>query len=93
MKIHMTHNENINTFDDIARHPKLEEERLEATGVSSEAYAMASDYCKGSNSKRKRENYKGKGKEKVDSSGHFNKKNKAWGQKRSTRAGKKDRVR
>ena len=53
MKIHMTHNENINTFDDIARHLKLEEERLEAVGVSSEANAMAFGYCKGFSSKRK----------------------------------------
>ena len=81
MKIHMTHNENINTFDDIARHLKLEEERLEATGVSSEAYTTASGYCKGSSSKRKRENFKGKGKGKAYSSGHFNKKNKIWGHK------------
>ena len=52
MKIHMTHNENINTFDDIAHHLKLEEERLEAAGVSSEAYVMTSGYCKGSSAKR-----------------------------------------
>ena len=33
MKIHMTHNENINTFNDIACYLKLEEECFEAAGV------------------------------------------------------------
>ena len=65
MKIHMTHNENINTFDDIVRHLKLEEEHLETIGVSSEAYAMTSGYCKGSSAKRQGKNYKGKGKGKA----------------------------
>ena len=52
---------------------------------------MASGYCKGSSSKRKLENYKDKSKGKADSSGHFNKKNKAQGHKQGKRAGKKDK--
>ena len=34
IKIHMTRNENINTFNNIAHHLKLEEEQLEAAGIS-----------------------------------------------------------
>ncbi|KAK0597315.1 hypothetical protein LWI29_023992 [Acer saccharum] len=34
MKINMTHNDNIKTFDDISRHVELEDERLEAAKAS-----------------------------------------------------------
>ena len=42
MKVNMTHNENIKTFVDIARHLKLEDERLEAAKPDAQAYVVAS---------------------------------------------------
>ena len=42
MKVNMTHNENIKTFADIARHLELEDERLEAAKPDAQAYVAAS---------------------------------------------------
>ncbi|KAK0585875.1 hypothetical protein LWI29_035524 [Acer saccharum] len=42
MKINMTHNDNIKTFDDISLHVKLEDERLEATKASGQLYMAES---------------------------------------------------
>ena len=63
MKINMTHNENIVTFDDIARHLELEDERLEVAKPSTHAYAAESGSGKVSGFKRKR-NHKFNNKEK-----------------------------
>jgi len=63
MKIDMTHNENIVTFDDIACNLELDDERLEATRSSTHAYVAESSSRKASNFKRKRNsqfNNKGK---------------------------------
>ena len=42
MKVNMTHNENIKTFADIARHLELEDEILEAAKSDAQAYVAAS---------------------------------------------------
>ena len=42
MKVNITHNENIKTFADIARHLELEDERLEAVKPDAQAYVAAS---------------------------------------------------
>ncbi|XP_044503424.1 uncharacterized protein LOC123224005 [Mangifera indica] len=42
MKVNMTHNDNIRTFDDIARHLELEAERLESAGLNAQAYVAES---------------------------------------------------
>ncbi|KAK0584277.1 hypothetical protein LWI29_010428 [Acer saccharum] len=55
MKINMTHNDNIKTFDDISLHVKLEDERLEAAKASSQLYMAES-------SKHKTKGFKCKGK-------------------------------
>ncbi|KAK0607697.1 hypothetical protein LWI29_018803 [Acer saccharum] len=55
MKINMTHNDNIKTFDDISRHVELEDERLEAAKASGQLYMAES-------SKRKTKGFKRKGK-------------------------------
>ena len=47
MKINMTHNDNIKTFDDISRHVELEDECLEAAKASSQLYMAESSKRKG----------------------------------------------
>ena len=47
MKINMTHNDNIKTFDDIARHVELEDERLEVAKASGQLYMAESSKRKG----------------------------------------------
>ena len=42
MKINMTHNDNIKTFDDIVRYLELEDECLQAAGISNKAYVTKS---------------------------------------------------
>ena len=42
MKVNMTHNENIKTFADIARHLELEDERLVVVKPDAQAYVVAS---------------------------------------------------
>ena len=42
MKVNMTHNENIKTFTNIARHLELEDKRLEAAKPDAQAYVAAS---------------------------------------------------
>ena len=64
MKINMTHNDNMKTFDDISRHVKLEDERLEATKASGQLYMAESNNRNAKNFKRngKKRNFKkGKG--------------------------------
>ena len=39
MRVNMTHNENIKTFDDFSRHLELETECLEAARASGSSYA------------------------------------------------------
>ena len=50
----MTHNENIKTFADIARHLELEDERLEAAKPDAQAYVAALSSNHVSSFKRKR---------------------------------------
>ena len=42
LKINLTHNDNIKTFDDVARHVKLEEDRLLADKPDGQAYMTES---------------------------------------------------
>ncbi|MBW0583023.1 hypothetical protein O181_122738 [Austropuccinia psidii MF-1] len=65
MKVHLTHNENIKTFEDAMRHLELEEDRLLAAKPDAELYHASSSSHGASSSKRKRPNWfdKGKGKE------------------------------
>ena len=49
----MTHNENIKTFADIARHLELEDERLETAKPDAQAYVAASSSNNVSGFKRK----------------------------------------
>ena len=56
--IYLTHNDNIKTFDDVARHVKLEEDRLLVDKPYGEAYMTESMKIGASDSGRKK--YKGK---------------------------------
>jgi hypothetical protein len=38
MRVNLTHNDNIKTFDDVARHVELEEDRLQAGKLINEAF-------------------------------------------------------
>jgi hypothetical protein len=38
MRVNLTHNDNIKTFDDVARHVELEEDRLHAGKLINEAF-------------------------------------------------------
>ena len=71
MKVNMTHNENIKTFADIARHLELEDERLEAAKPDAQAYVAASSSKNILGFKRKGnfQKFKGKGKRKFDETG------------------------
>ena len=42
MKVNLTHNESIITFDDVSRHLELEDERLEAAKSSSDVFMAES---------------------------------------------------
>ena len=53
----LTHNENIKTFDDVARHLELEAERLEAAKPISSVHMAKTSSCKASRPKRKQPNY------------------------------------
>ena len=68
MKVNMTHNENIKTFADIARHLELEDERLEAAKPDVQAYVAASNSKNVPGFKRKGnfQKFKGKGKRTFD---------------------------
>ena len=68
IKVNMTHNENIKTFADIARHLELEDERLEAAKPDAQAYVAASSSKNIHVFKRKGnfQKFKGKGKRKFD---------------------------
>lgn len=59
MKVHLPHNENIKTIDDVARHLELEEDRIEATGPDTHMYMAGPNSQGDSGSKRK---FHGKGK-------------------------------
>ncbi|CAN6482755.1 unnamed protein product [Victoria cruziana] len=74
MKINMTHNESIRTFDDIARHLELEYERLEAARISHQSY-MA-EHSKNISDFKKKKVFRGKPKGKKN----FNVKKKYDGQ-------------
>ena len=53
----LTHNVNIKTFDDVARHLELEGERLEATKPISSVHMAKTSSCKASRPKHKQPNY------------------------------------
>ena len=53
----MTHNENIKTFDDVARHLELEAERLEAAKPISSVHLAETSSHKVSRPKRKQPDY------------------------------------
>ena len=53
----MTHNENIRTFDDVARHLELEAERLEAAKPISFVHMAKTSLCKASRPKCKQPAY------------------------------------
>jgi hypothetical protein len=46
MKINITHNDNIKTFDDISPHIELENEHLEETKALGQHYMAKSNMCK-----------------------------------------------
>ncbi|KAM7465477.1 hypothetical protein LguiB_013039 [Lonicera macranthoides] len=84
MRVNMTHNENIKTFDDLARHLELEAERLEAAKANNSSYVVHSGSRKASGSKRKNQN---NGKRNDDE--HAPKKANSTKRKRGKRGGKK----
>ena len=53
----LTHNENIKTFDDVARHLELEAERLKAAKSISSVHMAKTSLCKASRPKRKQPDY------------------------------------
>ena len=59
MRANLTHNENIKTFDDVARHVELEEDRLLSEKPANEAFITESKSRGAKGSRRK--NWKGKG--------------------------------
>ena len=59
MRVNLTHNENIKTFDDVARHVELEEDRLLSEKPANEAF-MTESKSRGAKGSR-RKNWKGKG--------------------------------
>ena len=89
MKINMTHNDNIKTFDDIARHLELEDERLEAAKSSGQAYVAESN-------PRRASGFKRKGNQKFFKKGRGSKlgpkEAKNTQRKRGKRGGKKDKA-
>jgi len=87
MRVNLTHNENIKTFDDVAHHVELEEDRLHAEKPINEAFISKTKMRGAYNSKYKKGKAKGpkyskRGKE-ASSSGHK--------RKRGKRGGKKDK--
>lgn len=57
----MTHNKNIVTFDDIFHHLELQEERLEASKTTEEAFVAESSKVESASSQKKKGSYlKGK---------------------------------
>ncbi|KAK0607489.1 hypothetical protein LWI29_015731 [Acer saccharum] len=86
MKINMTHNDNIKTFDDISRHVELEDERLEASKASGQLYVVESSKRKGKKGNfQKGNSHKGKWKGPIE---NFNKSETKF-QKRNKSAGLK----
>ena len=71
LKVNMTHNENIKTFTDRARHLELEDECLEVARPDAQAYVAASSSKNVPGFKRKGnfQKFKGKGKRKFDETG------------------------
>ena len=59
MSVNLTHNENIKTFDDVARHVELEEDRLLSKKPANEDF-MTESKSRGAKGSR-RKNWKGKG--------------------------------
>ena len=53
----LTHNENIKTFEDVARHLELEAERLEAAKPISSMHMAETSSCKASRPKRKQHDF------------------------------------
>ncbi|XP_020097866.1 uncharacterized protein LOC109716723 [Ananas comosus] len=84
MRVNLTHNDNIKTFEDVARHLELEEERLEAVKTPT-ANAAESNFRRTSGFKRKRTT----GAQNRSGSAPKNAKNTK--RKRSKRGGKKDK--
>ena len=85
MRVNLTHNENIKTFDDVARHVELEEDRLLSEKPANEAF-MTESKSRGAKGSR-RKNWKGKGFQKgkrgneASSSGQKRKRGKRGGMK------------
>jgi hypothetical protein len=85
MRVNLTHNDNIKTFDDVARHVELEEDRLQAGKLINEAFisetkmrgAYGSKYTKG---KAKGPKYANRGIE-ASSNGHKRKREKCYDKK------------
>ncbi|KAH0749462.1 hypothetical protein KY290_028694 [Solanum tuberosum] len=72
LKVNLTHNDNINTFSDVACHVELEDERLSAAKAASNAFVAESSGTKYSGFKRKK-NWKRNGKDKETGEGPFKK--------------------
>ena len=85
MRVNLTHNENIKTFDDVARHAELEEDRLLSEKPANEAF-MTESKSRGAKGSR-RKHWKGKGFQKgkreneASSSGQKRKRGKRRGMK------------
>ena len=50
MKVNLTHNESIKTFNNIARHVELEDERLGVAKIQGQAFVAESNSLKASGS-------------------------------------------
>ena len=95
MKVNMTHNENIKTFADIARHLELVDERLETSKPDAQAYVVESSSKNVPGYKRKGnfQIFKGKGKRKFDETRKGPVKGRKFHKRyRGKRGGKKDKT-
>ena len=85
MRVNLTHNENIKTFDDVARHVELEEDRLLSEKPANETFMTVSKSRRAKGSRRKNWKCKGfqKGKrgDEASSSGQKCKRGKRGGMK------------
>jgi len=85
MRVNLTHNDNIKTFDDVARHVELEEDRLHAKKPINEVFIFKTKMCGAYGFKYKKGKAKGPkyGKRGIEasSSGHKRKRGKHGGKK------------
>uniref|UniRef100_M1DXY9 Uncharacterized protein n=1 Tax=Solanum tuberosum TaxID=4113 RepID=M1DXY9_SOLTU len=75
LKVNLTHNDNIKTFSDVARHVELEDECISVAKAASNAFVADSSGTKSSGFKRKK-NWKRNGKNKETGEGPSKKKKK-----------------